>query len=264
MDFVISRDFLKNIKNADERLLVSKVIDKAELCLKYYEPSFTDFIPPTNINTVLQIIKFIPDINYMVFGGIEECERRKIGFVPDYMELSEKSFPISAVKISVNKFSSGLSHRDFLGSVLGLGIERGKIGDIIISENEAICFADEDIAQYIAVNLEKVGRQSVKAQLYSLDQLQMPEKNIQFKDVTVSSMRFDTVLAAGFNLARSKAKDFIEGEKAFVNWTNINDLSYQIKEGDIISLRGMGRFKVENIKGKTKKDRIALTIGKYV
>ena len=256
---------LSCIKNDEEKLIVSKAIDQLERALRYHEPTFTDFIPITNIKTVLDTLRFSRDVNIYDFGGNCDCERRMIGFSPEYMSLENKDFPISAVKINLNKkFSSEINHRDYLGSILGLGIDRGKIGDIVIYDSGAICYCKSEISEYIAVNLQRVRRNTVKTEISSIEELILPEKSIVDKAITVSSLRFDVIICAAFNISRSKAQALIEGEKAFINWNISSNTSYQIKEKDTISLRGYGRIIIQEIRGKTKKNRISIVIGKYV
>lgn len=256
---------LQSISSAEEKLLAIKVLNHAEQCLKYHELTFTDFIPTGSIEAILNIVKNIKDIKFTCFGGNDECERRVIAFAPDYDEISLNDFPIKVICITMNtKFTTGLSHRDYLGSILGLGIDRSKIGDIIPLEGKTICYVKEDIADYISINLERVGRTAVKVAVEDIKELELPEKNIEEKHITVASTRLDAVLGAGFNLARGKVQTLIEGEKAFVNWGVAKSTSMQVKEGDTLSIRGFGRMKIVEIKGKTKKDRISMVIGKYV
>ena len=163
-------------------------------------------------------------------------------------------FPVDAVKITYNsKFSSALSHRDFLGSILGLGIERVKIGDILVYDGEAYCFADSSISSYIAANLEKAGRTKVSAKITDLNLVKLPEKRIDVKNVTVSSLRADTVFGA-----------VIRAERASVNWCTVKSVSDTIKEGDVLSLKGSGRGVLMEIGGTTKKGRIVITVGRYI
>ena len=259
------KEILKNITQPEERLFLAKVLDRADFCCKRYEKSFTDFCDPAKLSLALSCIEHSRDFNYMVFGGNENCERNIIGFCPDYEELGEEDFPIKAVEIKANaKFASSVSHRDFLGSVLGLGIERSKVGDIFVYESSAYVFADSDIADYIAANLEKVGRNAVKTKAVSIKDVRLPEGKTEEKYTTVSSMRADLIIGTAFNLSRSKAQELIEAEKVFVNWNVVKNGSKPLKEGDIISARGFGRTKIAEIKGKTKKDKIGLILLKYL
>lgn len=255
---------LKNVKKPEEKLWFAKALEQAYCCIRSYEPCFTDFSNPFQIGELISLLGYNNEFKSLVFGGFEGCERVMAGFFPEYMEAEDKLFPIRAIKISYNeKFSSGLSHRDFLGSVLGLGLTRDKIGDILIEEGYAILIVKSDIADYIISNLERVSHTRVKNEEISLESLNGREDKGEEKDIIVSSLRLDAVLGGAFNLSRGKVSELISGGRAFVNWKEELSSSKNVKEGDIITLRGTGRLKILELKGKTKKDRFVLNIHKY-
>nr|WP_317356866.1 YlmH/Sll1252 family protein [uncultured Tyzzerella sp.] len=260
------QQLLSNIQNKDDKILFSKIIDQLNFCIKNYEPTFTEFLPMLKyleINSLLS--KQHIDQNIFCFGGFENAERVIIGFFPEYIEPEEKSFPISILEVTYNeKYSRELTHRDFLGSLLGLGIDRGKVGDIIIEDNKALCFLNNDIIDYININLEKVGRTKIKTKILSLNDYTIPKPKLETKNIIVSSLRLDAVLAGAFNISRGKVSEYIKGEKAFINFVIETNGAKNVKTTDIITLRGLGRIKILDIVGKTKKDRIVLNIGKYI
>lgn len=256
---------LRNVNQPDERLLLAKVLDQADFSLKRHENTFTDFCDPGKMEILIRAITSVQGLNFTIFGGSDQCERRRIGFCPDYKEIDETDFPIKAVKISANmKFSKELTHRDFFGSVLGLGIDRGKVGDIFLFEDYTLIFACEEIAQYICANLLRVGKTAVKTELQGIEEVDLPTKNTEEKSVTVSSLRLDALVGAAFNMSRGKAADLIEGEKVFINWITASSVSKAVKEGDMLSVRGFGRAKLLEVRGKTKKDRISVVFLKYI
>ncbi len=259
------QDILKSILNKDDKILYSKILEQLMFCQKKYEKTFSEFLPPLKANEILTIIKKLNTFEKIeIFGGYEDAERVMLGFCPEYLEIEKSDFPISIIEIEYNeKYSKELSHRDFLGSLIGLGIDRSKIGDIILNENKAICFVQKDIASYIEFNLQKVGSTKIKIKYSSLEKYPIPKQNFEEKNIIISSLRLDSILAHSFNLARGKTSDLIKGEKAFLNWALETSPSKIIKENDIITLRGFGRIKILNILGKTKKDRIILNIIKY-
>lgn len=256
---------LKGVNQPEEKLLLAKVLDQADFSLRKQEVVFTDFITPRMAGIVYQAIQKIYGLYYAMFGGNENCERRKIGFAPEYCEIENQDFPIRVLKITTNtKFSSPLSHRDYLGSILGMGIDRGKIGDIFVYDDKTLCYVSEEIAGYLAGNLEKIGKTKAKVENLAIEEIILPEEKIKEKYITVSSLRLDAVLSAAFPLSRGKAQEMIEAEKAFVNWQTVKSVSSPIKEQDIISLRGYGRVKLIEIKGKTKKDKIGMILHLYM
>ncbi len=256
---------LKKLEQPEEKLLAAKAMDQADFSLRHFALAFTDFMDPKMSGILEEEFRRVPDLNIVAFGGAADCERRMFAFSPDYMEIRHEDFPLKAVKIQTNlKFAEKLSHRDYLGSILGLGIDRGKMGDIFLYDDFTAAFVREEIADYIALNLTKVSRTKVTCEVTSPGDITLPAKEIQETRQTVSSLRLDCILGAAFKLSRGKAKEYIEGEKVNVNWRSINHTSFVIKEGDMISVRGLGRIRVMEIGGRTKKDRIAVTLGKYV
>ena len=259
------KEILKKVNQPEERLFLAKVLDQAAFCCRRFEKTFTDFCDPAKLGMALSAMGLSAEYNIMVFGGSMSCERNMIGFCPPYDTLEEKDFPIKAVEIKANaKFASQMSHRDFLGSVLGLGIERDKVGDIFVFESRAIVFASSDIADYIAANLERVGRNAVKCRVLLAEDAQIPQSDGAEKYITVPSMRIDCIIGEVFNLSRSKASDIVAAEKVFINWNTVKNGAKTAKEGDIISVRGFGRVKIHEIKGKTKRDKIGLTVLKFM
>lgn len=260
------QEILSNILNKDDKILFSKIIDQLNFCQKNYENTFTDFIPILKYLEFRSILfKQHIEQNVSIFGGFEEAERIIIGFFPEYVEADNNLFPISILEITYNeKYSRALTHRDFLGSILGLGIDRAKVGDILIDNNKAICFLYNDIVDYVHINLEKVGSTNVKTKVLKLQNYNIPKPKLEEKTIIISSIRIDSVLSGVFNISRGKISDYIKGEKVFLNFAIETSSSKNVKENDIITLRGMGRIKILNVVGRTKKDKIILNIAKYV
>ncbi|WP_317368266.1 YlmH/Sll1252 family protein [uncultured Tyzzerella sp.] len=263
---VNKQNILNNIQNKEDKILFSKIIDQLNFCVKNYENTFTDFLPILKyleINSILS--KQYIEQNIHFFGGFEDAERVVVGFFPEYTEPDEKSFPINLLEITYNeKYSRELTHRDFLGAILGLGIERTKVGDIIIENNRAICFLKNEIIDYININLDKVGNTKVKTKVLELKEYNIKTPKMEEKNIIISSLRLDAVLSGAFNIARGRVSDYIKGEKAFVNFVIEATGSKNVKTGDIITLRGLGRIKILGVVGKTKKDRVVLNIAKYI
>lgn len=254
---------LNHITNPQEKILYAKALDKAFLTNKANTVTYSDFFDPYKLGQLKAIVEGNLSIQAIPFGGYEESERCILGFFPIYQETDNSLFPIDILKISYNtKYSSGLTHRDFLGSILGLGITRDKIGDILIDSDlgYAIAFVHSSISDFIITNLDRVGRTAVKIQ-YATDFHY--EQNLTEKRLTLPSLRLDALLSTAFNVSRGKVADLIKGEKAFVNWNVITSTSKNVCENDIITLRGYGRIKLLEIGGKTKKDRIIVNIAIY-
>lgn len=257
---------LKGIQDGEERLLFAKVLDQVTFALKRYEPQFSEFMDVARCGRFMERLKNVANLDMLAFGGVEDAERMMIGFVPGETSICQEHFPISALQIAPKNKKFGqtdLSHRDYLGSILGLGIERGKIGDILVSEDGAVCFVHEEMADYIQFNLDKVSRTVVSVKAVEKTQVFAP-KRTEIRRVTVPSMRLDAILGEALHLSRGKAQTLISSEKVNVNWSVITSASYILKTGDMVSARGFGRFRVGEVSGRTKKDRIGLELEVYI
>ena len=197
-------------------------------------------------------------IEAQLYGGHEDSERMMLGFASSYEPLFNESFPIVPLAITYNgRFSRQLTHRDFLGAVLSLGLDRGKIGDIILGESGAVMYVAKEVADYITENLLEIGRTTVTITPHiELTGLQATSTE---KRITTASLRLDAVISVAFHLSRGNASALIESEKVFVNWA-IAKKTLQLSQGDIVTIRGTGRIRIDTILGSTKKDRTALMI----
>lgn len=255
---------MKSIPEGEERLLFAKALDQALFAMKRRQPAFTDFMDRAKCARFAERMRGIRELQVTLYGGMEDCERQRMGFSLE--EIPLEAFPIKIIKIrrKSKKFGQAdLSHRDYLGSILGLGIDRGKVGDILVSEEEAVCFVTEEIAPYITAVLEQVSKTAVIAEEAEGAEA-IPQRQTERKRLTVASLRLDAVAGEAFHLSRGKVQALIGAEKAQVNWNTVTNTSHQLKEGDMVSLRGFGRFCVGEIGGKTKKDRTGLEIEKYI
>ena len=244
-------------REPEDRLLFAKALDRLKAAQYKNHATFTDFMNPQRSAAFLQ--RFVKmGIAAQAYGGCEDAERMMLGFAADDEPLTNDSFPITSLVISYNgRYSRQLTHRDFLGAVLGLGLDRSKIGDIRLIESGAVIYTANEVAGYITENLLEVGRTTVKAA--AITEPSSPESTGTQKRITIASLRLDAVISVAFHLSRSNAANLIEGEKVFVNWA-IAKKTLQLSEGDIVTIRGTGRIRIDTVYGPTKKDRIALMI----
>lgn len=250
----ISKD--KFIFGLDSRhsIMFAHIFDMATACEKYYSPTYGDFLSENSIAELLRREQFLAS-KPVLFGGFDDAERKMVAFIPEDFQAS---FPICAVRFSSPRIKS-LSHRDFLGSILALGIKREKCGDIIIKEDEAFAFLSEDIASYVVNNITKIGREGVKTESVDFRDISLPEKSFREIRGTVSSMRLDAIVSLFSSKGRSKASELISGGLVFVNGILAEKNDMHLKDGDIISLRGKGKATLE-VGGTSKKDRIFVTL----
>lgn len=187
-----------------------------------------------------------------------------VAFLPDAL-CYEYFYPISVLKIRPlqKKFSETLSHRDYLGAILNLGLERSKIGDIVVQDDFAILFVHQSLESFVQDELKRIRHTSVITEVENFQDFSYSPK-IEEKKGTVSSLRLDSLLALAFSSSRTKLVAYIENGKVFVNGKLITSNGYQIKDSDIISVRGLGRFQYKGMVSQTKKRRYFVTIHLYI
>lgn len=241
------------MENLEKRFL--ELADRAE---QRYYTTFSDFLNLEEEST-LNALHF--NMDYRLFGGYEGAERCVAAFGYD---CGETEFPITIIKaepVSL-KFADKLSHRDFLGSLMGLGIKREVLGDIVIADNIGYIFCLNSIAEYIVQSLSKVRHTIVKCSIVEAlpnSAVKKPEE----EQLVVASERLDVIVSAVYNFSRSAVKELFIARKIYVNSRLCENFSYIPKEKDIISVRGKGRFVYNGVLGKTKKSRNVISVGVY-
>lgn len=243
----------------DERLLTARVEDLYRLCDKYHSARFSPFLDEQTQRVIRDYI--MGREGGCFFGGYDGSERKMFGVFPEWDD--DQSFPITALEIT-HSFGAPLTHRDYLGSILALGIERGKIGDISIDGNTAYVFAAEDIAEYVIQNMKKVGNRGVKITVCALSDLVIPERKTEERSAVVSSLRLDAVLAAVMNVSRSIAAEYIKGGRVSLEHRVCENVSQTVAEGKLISVRGFGRFFVDGQGNMTRKGRHHIVVKKFI
>ncbi len=224
------------------------------------------FTPFLGLDEQSEIQKNVKELEKFVsFGGCEGCERTVFRFGNKEDLGYEVDFPIVCInaKPVLKKFADELSHRDFLGALMNLGIERSNIGDIVVKNNEAYIFVLKKMAAYVRENLTKVKHTVIKCEITD----KLPDGKLfetESEKIIVASRRIDCIIAEMFNLSRTKCNELFSAQKVFVNGRLNENNSYTAKDGDIISVRGFGRFILSGETGTTKKGRTCLEILRYV
>lgn len=249
--------------NKEEQLLEKRLIELSNLAFSRDIVTFSDFLNLNELNILHRTPKDQFKARFETYGGYELAERQMVAFLPDALYY-EYQYPIQAIQItpSSRKFAEELSHRDYLGAVMNLGIERSKIGDILTQDGAAILFVNEDLASYITEQLTRVKHTVVNA-VPVFDFREDYQPDYETIKGSVASIRLDTVLSLAFPLSRSKLTSYIEAGRVFVNGKLISSNGYRLKEGDIISVRKMGRILYDGILSETKKGRYMITVRKF-
>ena len=248
----------------EEVMLQKRLIELSKIAYQRDIVTFSDFLNLNELNILHTTPKNELHTGYVTFGGYDYSERQMVAFLPDAL-CYEYEYPISILKISPlqKKFSEKLSHRDYLGSILNLGIERSKIGDILVEDEYAILFVQDSLESFMMEELTRIRHTSVMVERMEVQEFSYTPK-VEIIKGSVSSVRLDSLLALAFHSSRSKLVAFIEGGKVFVNGKLITSNGYQVKENDIISVRGLGRFRYKEMSSQTKKGRCFVTVELYI
>ena len=250
----------------EEQLLQRRFKDLAYMADSRDIVLYTEFLNLHEQDLLLRMKNELPRIKYFSSGGFDGAERKILCFCGNQMieDEAELDFPISCIHIfPINqRFSDKLSHRDVLGAVLNLGIDRSKIGDIILAKNEAYLFCNANIKSFISDELTRIKHTVVRT--LPIDKQDFEYKpNLKELTGTVSSVRLDSILSIAFKGSRSKLSSLIAAGKVYVNSRSVLSNSYLIKDNDIISVRGYGKFIYVGIINQTKKGGFSVKILVY-
>ncbi|UEL46781.1 YlmH family RNA-binding protein [Terrisporobacter hibernicus] len=245
-----------HIKDIDLKNKMFRIIDKANGSLKNYDVRFSDFLNPFEVESAKAILNANDDLRYTVDGGYDESERKIVFIYPFYMDYEDINETLRFIQIEGNFKFKSISHKDYLGSLLSLGIKREKIGDIIIHENFCQVIVTFDICDFILMNLEKVARNNVKLKEISRKEVVYNPPNYKEINFTVSSSRIDCIISGLYNISRQESAKLISNEKVQVNYEKITSCSKEIKSESLISVRGKGRSQINNIGSLTKKGKV--------
>ncbi|KAB3533158.1 YlmH family RNA-binding protein [Alkaliphilus serpentinus] len=254
--------YIQHIKDPQLQQTLIKVLDQVNGVLKKHEVKSTDFLSPYYEKKIREVLVGINRICHFSYGGYEGAERKVVLIHPDYLSSEDIELPLAALEITSNDQFFKCNHRDFLGGILGLGIKREKIGDILINDDSKLIkgyiILHRDMKDYILFNLNQVGKSKVMVREVQLSEIVIP--HIEYKEGigNVSSLRLDAVIAEIFNLSRANAQSRIEKEMVKINWEIITKVSYEVNCNDSLSVRGSGRADIVEILGKTKSGRIKL------
>ncbi|MCJ8011350.1 YlmH/Sll1252 family protein [Paenibacillus sp. KQZ6P-2] len=249
----------------DEREFVDRAWEWVENAGQYHETKLTDFLDPRQIVIMNSLVNRHPDVHMRLDGGYEGAERCRALIAPDYRELDNEDMKLKVLHIdSMDQKFLTLEHGDYMGSILGLGIKRSKIGDIHVLDDGCHTVVCEEISAFLDMNLNQVHRIHVQSEILPIEQLRTGKISLETLDITVASLRLDGITSDVYRLSRSKVLIPIRAGRCRVNWKPVEDPSSQLKEGDVVSMQGFGRFKVLEAGDVTKKGRFRVKIGKFV
>ncbi len=257
----------------EKDILLSHTLDLKEKCADNSVVISTNFLSVDEVSVVKTTDKTLSQFcDAFYYGGYENAERCVAVFTPKFLEIDSIDMylrensdenPICLIKITKDKFCC-LSHRDYLGSLMGLGIKREMIGDIVVCDDGCYLFVLKSISKYICENLKRIGRGTVECQTLDVSEFVYNQQSISEENFFVTSLRIDNFLSAVFNLSRTQSAEYLKKGVVFVNSAECLKKDFMLKQGDKIVLRGKGKVVFKEIAGESKKGRLRISVIKYI
>ncbi len=253
----------KIAQNPEDRLLLAKLWDKINAGIRKNIPANTCFLSVREQEMAKYLFGAEPGLYF--FGGYGEAERKMLIFLPEYLDescLMDEDSPLVCLHAEFFHGDS-LSHRDFLGALMGAGIGRETVGDICVGKGFCDFFVTEEVAPYILQSVLGAGRTRVHMSRIPLSAASIPEPEVKELRDTLASLRLDSVISAGFRIGRSLAGQYVTSGKASIDGLPCEKPDKTVAEGAKISVRGLGKIRLTAVNGRTKKDRISVVIHRY-
>ena len=243
----------------DVKIFISHIFDKDNECFNKNFPCATEFLDIQKQSLIQSIKKEFISKNFL-WGGYDDAERKILVFMPQYDV--EKADFLRVIRAEHNS-AKPLSHRDYLGTLMGLGIKREFIGDILVSDNSADIIIKPELEEFIYSNLSKAEKASLSVTAHSITELHVPVRDVKEVTFSVSSLRTDSVIAEAFNLSRSKANEAVNAQLVYVNDVLCLKPDKFVGAGDKITLRHKGKIVISDIGNKSRKGRTFVSALKY-
>ncbi|XEC96883.1 RNA-binding protein [Paenibacillus tarimensis] len=249
----------------DERAFIDRASEWVQRAGEWHELKRTGFLDPRQTFILTTLANRQTDAAIRLDGGYRGAERQRAIIAPYYRPLEEEPIGISVLSVHAETGSRlELDHGDYMGAILGLGIKRDRIGDIHVFDEGCHCLVTDEIADYLNIHLRQVHRVHVLTDILPLTELRIAAQELEEMNFTVASLRLDGISSDVYRISRARIVDPIRAGKCRVNWKTTDDPSKPLKAGDVVSMQGLGRFKVLDVEGLTKKGRIRVKIGKFI
>lgn len=239
----------------------SKIEDALRLCNNSSSPKFVGFLTPQEV-AVAEVVAKKQNCKVAFFGGYDDAERQLFGAFPEWCESFEELFPIKALTFTYRK-GDMLSHRHFLGTFMSLGIARETVGDILVGEGRAVAFFSEEMARYVKSQINKISNTGVTVEEGFCFPLPGMSAFEEISD-TVASTRLDCIVASLIKSSRGTATELIEDKMVSLNSVCCEKATKMVVSGDKITIRGKGKFIIDSVNMRSKKDRLILKAKKYI
>lgn len=261
MDTLPKEDLLKSVEN---RETLTRVLDQAEQAIRTWEVVYTDFLSPPELMEAETLFQRLTEVQFIASGGYPQAERRRGAIARVDLPLEMSEIPLALLSIAGNFLFDTATHRDFLGALLGTGLVREKVGDIIVlGERGAQAIVVPELVEFLEMNLMQVRSVPVKTRPIDWNELRVREPKKKEMTTVEASLRLDAVASAGFGMSRSKMVDLINTGDVRVNWKSITQPSHTLQAGDLVAIRGKGRLEIGDI-AVTKKERYRVNLTRYV
>lgn len=250
----------------EDRLALAQFLDKSAQCQRSGAPTATAFFNPRQQTLAKTLANQTPCSPFVFFGAYPEAERCCAVFLPDWAEPEQAGeyAPLQVLRaVWPGQAKASLSHRDFLGALMACGIRRDAVGDILVRPDACDLIVLESIAPFLMDSFSSVGRTNIRISPIAPDEILLPERKIRLIRDTVASLRLDAVAASGFSMSRERARELIRTGHAVVNNLPCDKPDRNIGEGDIVSARGFGKFRVSAAGSLSRKGRIWVEIERY-
>ena len=262
----------------DENKLFLKIIEERfERFKDYYTPLNSDFLTLEQQSMLTGFLRAHRSEGVFLFGGYEDAERKQVLVMPDYTgvadELSAYNYfrenpdqcPMVILDVKIPAAEKGrLSHRDYLGALMGEGIKREKTGDIIVGEKGAQIVVAAELAEYLMQNFRQASRVSLTAKILPIFELNQLETRIKNEKFTISSPRIDNIVSSVFGISRKDAQEAVSRGKVFVDGVETVKADYFLKGGEKVVLRGRGKAVYLGEKGTTRKGKVVIEAAIYL
>ena len=264
------QQLLKDYKKQEDKMCLSQILDKIEFSKMRGKIEYTDFLDMYQISLVENFLRKIKFENYQLYGGYEEAERKIFIVFPDKYDkkMLEKNYHkmVKIVRIELPEEEQGkYSHRNYLGGIVKLGLKREKVGDIIVCQQGADIITVEDFADILKQQLPSLTRfENSCVTIEEISQLRQREIKVEQVKIIVPSLRLDNFVSDLAKTSRSKACQIIDQERVFINGQNETKASKPLKLKDVITIRGKGRFMIQEFAGTTRSGRTVVIVEKYV
>lgn len=247
----------------DLKRFLGHIQELAERSLSEQAPQWTQFLEPPSRAEAEAVLRWVSGVRFNSFGGYPKSERRRLVIYPDYYIVETIEPALVFLEITGN-LPGELTHRDYLGALLALGIKRDKIGDLLVASDRGQVVMVPELADFVRLNLVEVGKAKVTVTAIEPEQLNLPDRREKEIRTTVASLRLDALAALGFGDSRTKMAREIKAERVKVNWKPVKSPDLELAPGAVISIRGRGRVEFREVTGTSKKGRLGVVLVRLI